>query len=76
MLLKHETLRKVDQKYLGSFEMWCYRSMEMISWTDRVGNEEVLHRVKEEREQFHFRPGQAPRVPGGLRLPDFTTVCT
>jgi hypothetical protein len=23
--------------------------MEKISWTDRVGNEEVLHRVKEER---------------------------
>jgi hypothetical protein len=42
------TLRKVDQKYLESFEMWCWRRME-ISWTDRVRNEEVLHRVKEER---------------------------
>jgi hypothetical protein len=42
-------LRKVDQKYLGSFEMWCWRRMEKISWTDRVRNEEVLHRVKEER---------------------------
>jgi hypothetical protein len=42
------TLRKVDQKYLQDFEMWCSRRME-ISWTDRVSNEEVLHRVKEER---------------------------
>jgi hypothetical protein len=43
------TLWKVDQKYLGSFEMWCWRRMEKISWTDRVRNEEVLHRVKVER---------------------------
>jgi hypothetical protein len=43
------TLRKVDQKYLESFEMWCWRRMEKISWTDRVRNEEVLHRANEER---------------------------
>jgi hypothetical protein len=43
------TLRKVDQKYLGSFEMWCWRRTENISWTDRVRKEEVLLRVKEER---------------------------
>ena len=42
------TLRTVDQKYLGNFEMWCWRMMEKISWTDRVRNEEVLLRVKEE----------------------------
>jgi hypothetical protein len=42
-------LRKVDPKYLESFEMWCWRRMEKISWADRVRNEEVLHRVKEER---------------------------
>jgi hypothetical protein len=47
------TLRKVDQKYLESFEMCCWRRMEMISWTDRVRNEEVLHRVKEERNILH-----------------------
>ena len=29
--------------------MWCCRRMEKISWTDRVGHEEVLHRVKEQR---------------------------
>jgi hypothetical protein len=47
------TLRKVDQKYLVSFEVWCWRRMEKISWTDRVRNEEVLHRVKEERNIVH-----------------------
>jgi hypothetical protein len=35
------TLRKVDPEYLGSFEMWRKRRME-ISWTNRVRNEEVL----------------------------------
>jgi hypothetical protein len=33
--------------------MWCWRRMEKISWTDRVRNEEVLHRVKEERNIVH-----------------------
>jgi hypothetical protein len=43
------TLRKLDQEYLGRFEMWCWRRMEKSSWTDRVRNEvPVLHRVKEE----------------------------
>jgi hypothetical protein len=43
------TLRKVDQKYLESFEIWYWRRKETISWTDRVSNEEVLQRAKEER---------------------------
>ena len=41
------TLRAADQKYLESFEMWCWRLMEKISWTDHVRNEEVLLRVNE-----------------------------
>jgi hypothetical protein len=41
------TLRKVDQKYLESSEMWCRRRTEKISWTDRVRNEEVLYTVKD-----------------------------
>jgi hypothetical protein len=32
-----------------SFEMWCRRRMEKISWTNCVTNEEILHRIKEER---------------------------
>jgi hypothetical protein len=44
--------RRKDQKYLESFEIWCWRRME-ISWTDHVRNEEVLHRVKEERNILH-----------------------
>jgi hypothetical protein len=36
------TLRAVDQKHLESFEMWHWRRMEKISWTDHVRNEEIL----------------------------------
>jgi hypothetical protein len=42
------TLWKIDPKCIYSSEMWCWRRMGKISWTDRVRNE-VLHRVKEER---------------------------
>ena len=47
------TLRKADQKYLESFEVLCWRKTKKISWTDRVLNEEVLHRVKEKKGNLH-----------------------
>ena len=43
------TLRAADQKYLESFEMWYWRRMEKIIWTDHVRNEEVLLRVNGQR---------------------------
>src|SRR5215510_2319963 len=39
-------------KHLESFEMWCWRRME-ISWTEHVKNEEVSLRVKEQRNILH-----------------------
>jgi hypothetical protein len=30
------TLRAVDQKHPESFEMWCWRRTEKISWTGHV----------------------------------------
>ena len=47
------TLRAAGQKYLESFEMWCWWRMEKISWTDHVRNEEVLLRVNEQRNILH-----------------------
>jgi hypothetical protein len=49
---KKQLTRKVDQKYMESLEMWCWRRMEKISWTDRVRNE-VLCRVKEDTDILH-----------------------
>jgi hypothetical protein len=47
------TLRAVDQKHLESFETWCWRRMEKISWTYHVRNEDVLFRVNEQRNVLH-----------------------
>jgi hypothetical protein len=49
------TLRIVDQNYLESFEMWCWRRMEKTNWTNRVRNEEVLYRLKGERNILHLQ---------------------
>jgi hypothetical protein len=46
-------LRAADQKHLESFEMWCWRRTEKISWTDHVRNEEILLTVKEQRNILH-----------------------
>jgi len=42
------TFRKVDKRYIESTEMWCWRRMEKISFTDCVKSE-GLHIDKEER---------------------------
>jgi len=47
------TLRTVDKKHLERFEMWCWRRMKKISWTNHVKNEELLLRVKEQRNILH-----------------------
>jgi hypothetical protein len=43
------TFRKKIKKYLDSFEMWIWKKMEKICWSNRLRNKDVLQRVKEER---------------------------
>ena len=43
------TLKTANVKRLESFEMWVWRRMGKISWTERVSNDEVLRIVGEER---------------------------
>lgn len=40
------TLKKLDIKKIEAFEMWCYRRVLNIPWTDKVTNLEVLRRLK------------------------------
>jgi hypothetical protein len=47
------TLRAVDQNNLESFEMWCWRKIEKIFWTDHVRNEEELLKVNDQRNIVH-----------------------
>ena len=44
------TLRKADEQRLQAAEMWFWRRMLKVSWTERRTNEEVLHRVSVGRE--------------------------
>ena len=43
------TLRKLERKYLEKFEIWCWRRMEKIKWSEKVTNEQVLDRIGEKR---------------------------
>ncbi|KAJ4431053.1 hypothetical protein ANN_19646 [Periplaneta americana] len=43
------TLRQSEEKRIEVFEMWIWRRMERVMWTDRTRNEAVLERVGEER---------------------------
>ena len=39
------TITKYVEKRVNDFELWCYRKMQRISWTERVRNEDVLKRI-------------------------------
>ena len=43
------TLRWNEQKRLEAFEMWVWRMMERVKWTDKIKNAVVLERVGEGR---------------------------
>src|SRR6218665_1601977 len=43
------TMRKEDIKRLEAFEMWTWRRMEKVSWTEHKTNEEILETIGEER---------------------------
>ena len=58
------TLRATDQKRLESFEMWFWRRMEKISWTDHVRNEEVLLRVNEQSRGISYMKYKNGRLTG------------
>ena len=45
--LRTWTLKKADKKRIDALEMWIWRKMENIKWTDKITNEEVLLRVGE-----------------------------
>ena len=38
------------EKKLEAMEMWCYRKMLKVSWTEFVSKEEMLAKVKEEQQ--------------------------
>ena len=43
------TLRKEDKRRIEAFEMWVWRRMMKVSWTERKTNEEVIGMVRQSR---------------------------
>ena len=43
------TLRRNEQKQLEAFEMWVWRRLEHVKWTDKIKNAVLLERVREAR---------------------------
>ena len=52
MVLKVDSLESRSE-IMENFERWGWKRMEKISWTDRVTKEEVLYRVKGEKNILH-----------------------
>ena len=42
------------QKKIEDFEMWIWRSMEQVSWLDKVTSEKVFRRVNEDRQILNY----------------------
>ena len=38
-------LKTTDKKKINSFELWCYRRLLRIKWTDKKTNEYVLSKI-------------------------------
>jgi len=58
-------------KKLDTFEMWCWRLMERISWIERKTNEEVLRTVGEKCTLKDAIRGRRWKVVGhALRHPE------
>lgn len=48
------TVTTTLEKRLEAFEMWTYRKMLKLSWTEKVKNEEVLQRMNEKRKLINI----------------------
>ena len=43
------TLRQEEIDRLNALEMWIWRRMERVSWSEKKTNEQVLREVREDR---------------------------
>ena len=48
------TINKEEIRRLEAVEMWMWRRMEKISWSEKITNEEVLKRVGEEKQLMNM----------------------
>lgn len=60
------TMTQRDRERLEAFEMWCWRRMERISWTEKKTNEEVLNIVREKRSLMNIIANRRGKMLGHL----------
>ena len=56
-----ETVGKCEGRVISASETWCWRRMLNIKWTDRITDDEVFQRAKEERLLLNFKITDATR---------------
>ncbi|KAI5640823.1 hypothetical protein NE865_06931 [Phthorimaea operculella] len=64
------TMTQRDRERLEAFEMWGWRRMQKIKWTDKVTNEEVLVQVKEKRNILSIIENRRGKMFGHLMRHD------
>jgi hypothetical protein len=52
--IRNREPRKSEERVVNAFETWSWRRMLKIKWTDRIMNDEVFQRAKEERLLLKF----------------------
>jgi len=60
------TLGKSERRNVDAFEMWCYRRMLKVKWTDRVTNDEVLTRMGAQRCLWNMLTNRRDRLVGHI----------
>jgi len=47
------TLKKADRRCIEAFEMWCFRRLLRVSWTQRKTNKWILKTLSEEKQLLY-----------------------
>ena len=42
------TIRKAEHQRIDAFELWCWRRLLRVSWTERRANQSVLKEIRPE----------------------------
>ena len=70
------TISKEMERRIEAAEMWFFRRMLKISWTDRVSNEEVLNRAGAKREIMKMVRQRQMRFLGHvMRKQELESIC-
>ena len=74
--LHGQLVTKEMERKIEATELWLYRRMLKISWTERVSNERVLHRTGARREMVRkIRQRQLRFLGHVMRLEQLESVC-